>query len=432
MSARFLRFLSPAEQARAVADEHYVALMGDVLRITESRLSRRHIDLDRKDVEAAYNQAWHGVCQRIARGEGVENLTGLLVDITYKRSLDIYRQCHEAMHTDDGLEGVDGLESRATSGDLAEQADDRGKLMGLFERLKGRLNTNERKAITLCILHGYSRAEAAKVLGIPEPTFQRIIDAAWKKVASVATGLDGRGCGDDEWARALRSFALGLIDEDHRDYHRISEHVQKCELPPLRTGPPRPVGSDATPRLAVHPVRAPSPRARAHGHQIDQTATRRRARRRRRWQSRRVNSGWRGGRRRDGQGRRSRPRPGRRRRLDQDRHQRPPHHAPPLRTAPARDPRHTAGGERARRRAERPQAGRSDQPTAPPGARAHPGSPNANLSAAGQACATTQIRSPAVASAETSHDRIARKRTRILLRAKIAVTVRKKSVVPKK
>ncbi len=229
MSARFLRFLSPAEQARAVADEHYVALMGDVLRITESRLSRRHIDLDRKDVEAAYNQAWHGVCQRIARGEGVENLTGLLVDITYKRSLDIYRQCHEAMHTDDGLEGVDGLESRATSGDLAEQADDRGKLMGLFERLKGRLNTNERKAITLCILHGYSRAEAAKVLGIPEPTFQRIIDAAWKKVASVATGLDGRGCGDDEWARALRSFALGLIDEDHRDYHRISEHVQKCE-----------------------------------------------------------------------------------------------------------------------------------------------------------------------------------------------------------
>jgi DNA-directed RNA polymerase specialized sigma24 family protein len=228
VNPRFLRFLPPAEQAKAIADEHLFALLDDVVRITESRLTGRHIDLDRKDVEAAYNLAWAGVCQRIAQGGKVENLTGLLVDITYKRSLDIYRQRHEAMHTDDGLSD-DVLESHAASSDLTEEVDDRGRLMGLFERLKERLNTNERKAITLCILHGYSRAEAAKVLGIPEPTFQRIIDAAWKKVAQVAAYLDGPGCGDGEWARALRSFAFGLIDENHRDYPRINEHVQGCE-----------------------------------------------------------------------------------------------------------------------------------------------------------------------------------------------------------
>lgn len=226
MNPRFLRFLTPAQQATAIADEHLFAMLDDVVRITQSRLAGGHIDLDRKDVEAAYNLAWNGVWQRIAQGGKVENLTGLLVDITYKRSLDIYRQRHEGMHTDATFDET--FEGHATAGDLAEQADDREKLMGLFERLRDRLNENERNAVVLCIVHGYSRAEAAKQLEIPEPAFQKIIDAAWKKVASVAAFLDARGCGDDEWARALRSFALGLIDDEH-ECARISAHVEECE-----------------------------------------------------------------------------------------------------------------------------------------------------------------------------------------------------------
>lgn len=223
MNARFLRFLSPAEQAKAIVEDNLFALLDDVVGVTESRLSGRHIDLDRKEVEEAYNQAWQGVYEKIAKGEEVKNLTGLLVDITYKRSLDIYRQRREAMHTDESLE------NHPATGDMAEHADDRDQLAGLFDRLKDRLNTNERKAITLCVLHGFSRAEAAKVLEMPEPTFQRIIDSAWKKVASVTASLHARGCGDDEWARALRSFAFGLIDEDHRDYPKVSTHVETCE-----------------------------------------------------------------------------------------------------------------------------------------------------------------------------------------------------------
>ncbi|HEY3944442.1 MAG TPA: sigma-70 family RNA polymerase sigma factor [Solirubrobacteraceae bacterium] len=222
MNPRFLRFLAPAEQAQALADEHLVAMMPAVVGVAERRLGPLFADLDKKDVEAAYNLAWHGVWEMVARGEPIENLKALLVHITVLRSKDIHRTRHAEMHTDADLE------TQAVEVDLAEQADDRGKLMGLFERLKDRLNTNERKAVTLCILHGYSRAEAAKELGMPERKFQRIMDEAWKKVTSVAAGLDGRGCADGEWARALRSYALHLIDEDHPDYSKVAEHIEGC------------------------------------------------------------------------------------------------------------------------------------------------------------------------------------------------------------
>ncbi len=167
MSVRIPHRQSPTQQAEAVANANLRTLERPVMRAVENRLRSENITLADPDLQAAYNQAWHGVYQAIAQGRRVENLTGLLIDITYKRSVDIYRQRHEAMH------GEADLENHAVDVDLAERLDDQRKLERLIERLKDRLNSNERNAVTLCVLHGYKRGEAAARLGIEETVSRR-------------------------------------------------------------------------------------------------------------------------------------------------------------------------------------------------------------------------------------------------------------------
>jgi DNA-directed RNA polymerase specialized sigma24 family protein len=257
---------SPRQEAEAVANANYEALKEVVLRSVRSRLFARSVRLDQIDLEAAYNQAWHGVCQAIAQQRRVGNLAGLLVDITSKRAIDIYRQRNEAMHADADVE------THAVEIDLAERVDDQNKIERLLERLKDRLTDVQRNAVTLCILQGYTRPEAARILGIEAAAFEKVMDRTMKKIGGIIAGMDSRGCGDDEWARALRSFALGLMSEDSPDYERIAEHVSGCAscsryvmglrglaavLPPFGL-PLAPVGHDLGALLAhLHKLFAP-------------------------------------------------------------------------------------------------------------------------------------------------------------------------------
>lgn len=213
---------SAQRRAEGVLDGNYRRLEGEVIRSVGGRLGARMISLDRVDIEEAYNQAWNGVYQLMARGQSVENLAGLLVDVTYKRSLDAFRQRREAHYAEVDLEG------HVVEVDLASEVDDQQKIHGLVARLKGRLNDNERRAVTLCVLHGYTRPEAAKMLGFKEAAFQKIMDGATKKIAMIVAGMEARGCGDEEWASALRAFALGVISESDRDYRRVAAHISEA------------------------------------------------------------------------------------------------------------------------------------------------------------------------------------------------------------
>jgi DNA-directed RNA polymerase specialized sigma24 family protein len=223
MIVRIVRGQTPQQQADALANANLKQLESLVLSAVQGKLHAGKIRLDTRDVEAAYNLAWHGVCQHVVQGREVTNLTGLLIKITHERSIDIYRRRHEAQHSDADLQ------ERGAEVDLAERLDDQLKLQRLIARLKQRLNENERKGVTLCLLHGFRRPEAADMLGIEQAAFQRIMDGATKKLAGVVAGIDARGCGGEEWARLLRSYALGLLSKTDRDYARAVEHIDECE-----------------------------------------------------------------------------------------------------------------------------------------------------------------------------------------------------------
>jgi DNA-directed RNA polymerase specialized sigma24 family protein len=205
-----------------VLEENLKRLETPVLRTVTGRLFGENIRLPAPDIEAAYNQAWHGIYHSILEGATVENLMGLLVSVTYMRAIDAYRLRHEGQQADTPLDG------HLIELDLAETVDTRQKIDGLIARLVKRLNQKERMAVTLCVLHGYPRAVAAERLGMPERAFQKVMDSATKKMGGVVETMQTKGCDEGEWARAVRSYAIGTMDESSPDYDRITRHLAEC------------------------------------------------------------------------------------------------------------------------------------------------------------------------------------------------------------
>jgi hypothetical protein len=139
------------QQAEWIADEHYRSLEREVVAVVSRKLSARNMRLDQSDVEEAYCQAWHGVCEQITGGVEIASLTGMLVEITWRRAVDSYREMRTGQYADVEIDAC-GVEL-----DLDEQLDDRAKLKRLIGRLKGRLNQQECQAVSLCLIHGYTR-----------------------------------------------------------------------------------------------------------------------------------------------------------------------------------------------------------------------------------------------------------------------------------
>lgn len=214
---------SPEQQAESAANEHYRELQAEVIATVSSKLSARKMSLDESDLEEAYCQAWHGVCETIKRGTLVSNLTGMLVEITWRRTVDIYRALHPGQRADVELDG------HSVDPDIDEQLDDQIKLKRFIARVRGRLNPRECEAVSLCVIHGYPRPEAAKLLGLERSQMEKLMDGATKKIGGIVASISARGCGGDEWARLMKSYALGLIAEDDRDYPRAAAHVAECE-----------------------------------------------------------------------------------------------------------------------------------------------------------------------------------------------------------
>jgi DNA-directed RNA polymerase specialized sigma24 family protein len=223
MSVRVARSETFKEQAERTATEHYGSLEAEVVAVVRRRLLSRNMRLDHSDLEEAYCQAWHGVCEQIKAGTKIANLTGMLVEITWRRAVDTYRQPHPGQHAD-----VD-IDAHGVEVDLDQQLDDQEKLQRFIKRLKGRLSQQECQAVGLCLIHGYTRPEARKLLGIKdEARMQKLMDGATKKIGAIVASINARGCGDDEWARLLRAYALGLLAEGDHDYRRASEHIEDC------------------------------------------------------------------------------------------------------------------------------------------------------------------------------------------------------------
>ena len=215
---------SPEQQAEKTVNDQYHELQAEVIGTVRRRLASRKMLVDDSDLDEAYCQAWHGVFETIKRGTQVSNLTGILIEITWRRTVDIYRELRPSQRVE-----LD-LEQTAVDLELDAQLDDQIKLKRFIAQLRSRLNPRECEAVSLCMIHGYPRAEAAKLMGLQRRQIEKLMDGATKKIGGIVASIATRGCGGDEWARLMQGYALGLIAEDDRDYPRAAEHVAQCAV----------------------------------------------------------------------------------------------------------------------------------------------------------------------------------------------------------
>ena len=222
--------MSPAAlrlyRAERLLERDFHALRGRVLGIVRARLRAAGSSLDTADLEACYAAAWQGLYGATVRGEEVANPAAWLALVTYRRAIEELRARRESH--------AEAAERASFERDLDAELDDRTRLRRLLEGMRCHLDLREREAAALCYLHGYSRAQAARRMGITETRMRKLMEGRGAGDAGVATKVAvlartitaGEFCAQQE--SLMRAFAFGVLDPDG-ERHRIAiAHLHDC------------------------------------------------------------------------------------------------------------------------------------------------------------------------------------------------------------
>jgi DNA-directed RNA polymerase specialized sigma24 family protein len=217
-----MTIVAPSQQADTVLARDYERLKPDILRTVRGKLASSGVRFDDLDLDAFYNQAWHGVHTKLAEGERIENVSGLLVTIAQRRALDEFRALRMEARVD-----ADLLDGQRVDLDLAAHVDDHVRLRYFIEGMREKLHGREREAAALCYVQDYSRPEAARAMGIKPRRMEKLMDGVSKKVGAFVGDIQR-----DEWCDArhsmIKAYALGLLDPEGERYALAAEHLESC------------------------------------------------------------------------------------------------------------------------------------------------------------------------------------------------------------
>ena len=216
-------------RAERVLRRDFEGLRSRVLATVRSRLGRGAIALDTSDLEACYAMAWQGLYASMLAGEQIANPSGWLVVVTLRRAIDECRARHDAERAAAGA-----LEVRGEEPDIAARLDDMRRLRQLFEGLRERLDRRECEAATLCYLHGLSRAEAARRMGVSDRRMRKLMegDGCGRRGVSAKVGellgvIRAEGwCA--ERGSLMRALAFGVLDPAGERYRLALAHQRQC------------------------------------------------------------------------------------------------------------------------------------------------------------------------------------------------------------
>jgi DNA-directed RNA polymerase specialized sigma24 family protein len=217
-----MALLARRDRAEVVLDREYEDLRRPTLAALRTKLGTRNIHFDDVDLEAFYNQAWHGLYLRLAEGDEVENHGGFLVHAGYCRAIEEVRR----LHPERRAEGVD-LAAVGADVDLPAQLDDHMQLRHFMEGMRDRLSERERAAVTLCYIQGCSRPEAAELLGVSSQRMEKLMDGASRKVGVLVSDIQaGSWC--DSRESLMKAYAFGVLDPDGERWALADAHLQEC------------------------------------------------------------------------------------------------------------------------------------------------------------------------------------------------------------
>lgn len=226
-------------RAERLLRKDFPALRAKVLGVVGSRLSAKGVTLDQADLESCYAQAFHGLYAAVIEGVEVENPTGWLVTVTFRRAIDESRAGARQRRGVEGrqVEGWVGAAGddqwAAPHADIAAAIDDRVKLRQLFEGLRVSLSPRECEAASLCYLQGLTRAEAASRMGIREARMRKLMEGtptrpgvAGKMGELLITIGAGQWC--EQQSSLMRAYAFSILDPDGERHGLAVVHLREC------------------------------------------------------------------------------------------------------------------------------------------------------------------------------------------------------------
>jgi DNA-directed RNA polymerase specialized sigma24 family protein len=203
-----------------------------VLDTVRGRLRSRGVALDEGDLEGCYATAWQGLYTALLEGQEIENPTGWLVLVCFRRAIDEARVPARREEHHGG--GGETQEWGAVEPDIAAALDDRARLQQTFEALRKGLNTRERQAATLCYLQGLTRAQAASRMGLSEARMRKLMEGHGAERPGVAAKVDGllRTISGGGWCEQqgslMRALAFGILDPAGERYQLAQLHRREC------------------------------------------------------------------------------------------------------------------------------------------------------------------------------------------------------------
>jgi DNA-directed RNA polymerase specialized sigma24 family protein len=205
--------------AEAEIERDYALLEAEILQTVRGKLAAHGAPIDDHALDASYNQAWHALYAARVSGEEIENRAGFLVQVTYRRALDERRASRH--------DGVADSADEAVDPDLAGQLDDSLRVRALMQGMRERLDDRELHAAALCYVHGYTRPEAARALGVRPRRFEKVMDQVSRQLSDLVGDLRA-----GEWCDSRRSligaYALGVLDADGERYQLATAHLEDC------------------------------------------------------------------------------------------------------------------------------------------------------------------------------------------------------------
>jgi DNA-directed RNA polymerase specialized sigma24 family protein len=236
--------MSPSALRRYRAErflrKDFSELRAKVLAVVGSRLRAKGVTLDQADLESCYAQAFHGLYATVLGGAEIENPTGWLVVVTFRRAIDesrvtARRGSSAGAHPSVGRAGstADG-QWAAPDYDIADALDDRATLRQVFEGLRSSLSPRECEAASLCYLQGLTRAEAAKQMGLSEARMRKLMEGAGpgrpglagKMGELLSTIKAGEWC--EKQSSLMRAYAFSILDPEGERYHLAAAHLDAC------------------------------------------------------------------------------------------------------------------------------------------------------------------------------------------------------------
>jgi predicted DNA-binding protein (UPF0251 family) len=111
--------------------------------------------------------------------------------------------------------------------DLAAKVEEKTCMRHYIEGMREVLTEQEYRAVTLCVIGGLTRPEAADRLGESPDRMERIMDAAQCKLRSVTAAIsNGEWC--DAHESLMRAYALRVLAEHGDRYKLAKTHLTDC------------------------------------------------------------------------------------------------------------------------------------------------------------------------------------------------------------